>query len=530
MTPRRMKEDKPTYKPGVLSYGCGKLSQVLQPYHLRLSMTQSRINRFVKNYKNALVSITDNSPILVQHYKDKKDRTVARIGPLYLCTQCDLTFPEDRLEEHSKQEKHRIYVESRKGHVFCNMCKDFVFDPTLEALRTKKVETGSFAGSRKRKPDEHADLFQEATMKEHASKRACNTISVRGMWNMGSTCYMTVILESLVHNPLVRNFYLSEGHKPETCPRSQNDESCLSCNMDEMFQDFNNTDKKDPFRPHDILGSFILSSKAAYAALLPNEQQDAHEFLNFLLEELHEITSSDTQLLQMEASSVNHLRFDGDGCNCVIHQTFYGKTQSIIKCKGEVGGKKCGAITRSSPQQFSDLSLGLDFLGKAALPSLEKLLKKEYFTQEQCDYKCSQCGCKKATKQVSIKTLPNVLCIQLKRFSQRGDNAIKIKKKVSFPLKLEMLPYTDRSGEAKGYGKTQHALRTRSTYHLQSVIAHKGNAIEQGHYISYSKHDNQWFQFDDHKAFLASKSEVLGAEAYILFYVIQSLASADEQN
>lgn len=37
-------------------------------------------------------------------------------------------------------------VESRKGHVFCNMCKDFVFDPTLEALRTKKVETGSFAG------------------------------------------------------------------------------------------------------------------------------------------------------------------------------------------------------------------------------------------------------------------------------------------------------------------------------------------------------------------------------------------------
>lgn len=54
-----------------------------------------------------------------------------------------------------------------------------------------------------------------------------------------------------------------------------------------------------------------------------------------------------------------------------------------------------------------------------------------------------------------------------------------------------MLPYTDKSSEAKGYGKIQHSLKSRSTYQLQSVVTHKGDAIDLGHYISFSKHENQ---------------------------------------
>lgn len=229
---------------------------------------------------------------------------------------------------------------------------------------------------------------------------------------------MTVILESLVHNPLIRNFYLSEGHKSATCPKSLNNEPCLSCNMDDMFQQFNNTESTTAFSAVNILGSLMSSTKSAYAGLVPNQQQDAHEFLNYLLEELHEISSSDPRSLQAEISSVKRRKLDEDDCNCVIHQTFYGKTLNIMRCKGEVGGKKCGKVTRSNPQQFSDLSLGLDFLSdnpSAENPhSLDYCLKKEYFTEEPCDYTCADCGNKKATKQVSIKTLPNVLCIQLK--------------------------------------------------------------------------------------------------------------------
>jgi ubiquitin carboxyl-terminal hydrolase 22/27/51 len=34
----------------------------------------------------------------------------------------------------------------------------------------------------------------------------------------------------------------------------------------------------------------------------------------------------------------------------------------------------------------------------------------------------------------------------------------------------------------------------------------------------------QWFKFNDHKVTVASKSQVLNEEAFLLFYVIQSLA------
>lgn len=229
---------------------------------------------------------------------------------------------------------------------------------------------------------------------------------------------MTVILESLVHNPLIRNFYLSEGHKSSTCQKSLNGEPCLSCNMDDMFQQFNNTESTTAFSAQNILGSFMSSTKPAYRGLVPNEQQDAHEFLNYLLEELHEISSPSPESTLAEGSPVKRVKMDGENCNCVVHQTFYGKTMNIIRCKGIKDGKKCGQVIKSNPQQFSDLSLGLDFLSNqpsAKKPhSLQYCLKKEYFTEEQCDYNCSTCGTKKASKQVSIKTLPNVLCIQLK--------------------------------------------------------------------------------------------------------------------
>jgi ubiquitin carboxyl-terminal hydrolase 22/27/51 len=55
-----------------------------------------------------------------------------------------------------------------------------------------------------------------------------------------------------------------------------------------------------------------------------------------------------------------------------------------------------------------------------------------------------------------------------------------------------------------------------------SVVVHKGK-IDSGHYISYSREGDDWFMFDDSKVVLASEKEVLAAEAYLLFYMVQAL-------
>jgi len=153
--------------------------------------------------------------------------------------------------------------------------------------------------------------------------------------------------------------------------------------------------------------------------------------------------------------------------------------------------------------------------------SVQKCLDEEYKNPERCEYTCHECGTQEAKKQLSIKSLPNVLCIQLKRFKQFNGSASKIDTKVSFPLKLEMFPYTNR---ARGQDKQQNFELARGcTYDLQSVVVHVGN-LETGHYVSYSRVGNQWLKFNDHNVTLASKSQVLNEQAFLLFYVIQSLA------
>ena len=227
---------------------------------------------------------------------------------------------------------------------------------------------------------------------------------------MGATCYMNVILQSFVHNPLLRNFYLGEGHQRTKCTY----ENCMSCAMDDMFQEFYAQENTTGYTAANILASLWLSKRKAYEELATNKEQDAHEFFQFLTEELHEINGAGRPV-DIEQSPVSkRLKTGNDtSCKCIVHQTFYGKLQSTITCH------HCKAIN-TSVESFLDLSLGLDVLAKkkslktASVLTLERCLDEEYKNSEECEYTCPDCHNLEATKQLSIKSLPNVLCIQLK--------------------------------------------------------------------------------------------------------------------
>jgi ubiquitin carboxyl-terminal hydrolase 22/27/51 len=71
---------------------------------------------------------------------------------------------------------------------------------------------------------------------------------------MGQTCFMSVVLQTLLHNPFVRDFYLSEGHRKEDCGK----EGCVSCALDEMFVEFYSTEKTEGFGAVNMLmGSWL---------------------------------------------------------------------------------------------------------------------------------------------------------------------------------------------------------------------------------------------------------------------------------
>jgi ubiquitin carboxyl-terminal hydrolase 22/27/51 len=120
-------------------------------------------------------------------------------------------------------------------------------------------------------------------------------------------------------------------------------------------------------------------------------------------------------------------------------------------------------------------------------------------------------------------------------------SASKIDNAVRFPLQLNMLPYTNRARSRDS--RENMELERSCTYDLLSVVVHVGE-IETGHYVSYCRVGDQvrlascipccilcqltisyqWFKFNDHKVEVAKVSDVLGAQAYLLFYIIRSLA------
>jgi ubiquitin carboxyl-terminal hydrolase 22/27/51 len=127
---------------------------------------------------------------------------------------------------------------------------------------------------------------------------------------------------------------------------------------------------------------------------------------------------------------------------------------------------------------------------------------------DRTQYTCSYCSASTgATKQISIKVLPNVLCLQLKRFNGRS---IKIDEHVRFPVTLDMTPYTIHS-------ISNVSDKRDCTYDLFAVVSHIGANIHKGHYINYAKFNGEWFLFNDHVVEWVAEETVLRSKAYSPF-------------
>jgi ubiquitin carboxyl-terminal hydrolase 4/11/15 len=141
---------------------------------------------------------------------------------------------------------------------------------------------------------------------------------------------------------------------------------------------------------------------------------------------------------------------------------------------------------------------------------------------------CSNCkDHKEAFKEMQFWDFPDLLVIQLKRFSQ-SQNSYSFDKddsEVDFPL--EALDLRDR---------VQHESDGSEVYDLVAVSHHFGG-LGMGHYIAHARNerDGMWYELDDSSVRplgnnQSAAEKVKQGSAYVLFYVKQKLVPASWNN
>jgi len=135
---------------------------------------------------------------------------------------------------------------------------------------------------------------------------------------------------------------------------------------------------------------------------------------------------------------------------------------------------------------------------------LDELTKVEQLGINDSWY-CSRCQKhQQASKQLQLWRLPNILVLQLKRFTVRG----KIDNLITFPI--NGLDLSKRVSEQM----------SDAVYDLFAVDEHKGDRVSTGHYTSYAMNssDGMWYHYQDAIVSPSTPEAAINPAAYLLFY------------
>lgn len=447
-----------------------------------------------------------------------------------------------------KTKGHSVCMDTNQLSVFCYDCDEFVINDTndnfLENLRTlvltKKLalEESSEAGRslrvrRKRTVDPKPVVLVKKpkiklSKKENRDKTGVvlkrSTRKRVGLKNLGNTCFMNSVLQSLSNieefcNALTRLPSLEDHMKrnkdiKKSVERVISDGVIVTEELKKVLLALKQCDEKGASISTENLFQAIWKVVPRFRGY---QQQDAHEFLRYMLDRLH------TELLHLLPCVDHKMRMLRSQSNSVVTAVFGGTLQSCVTCL------TCHSDSKTD-DPFLDLSVDIPsaFTGPSRKPKdgevlpvcnihdcLQKFVEREELADSERFY-CKSCKSKQpSTKQFCVRRLPTVLCLHIKRFRWSPCARTKVDTFIEFPLNgLDMSQYLLRN-----LSSTRYSNANSSLYDLAAVIVHHGNGMGSGHYTAFANNSQAWFNFNDCSVKETDFQTVQSSRAYILFYV-----------
>ncbi|KAG6849174.1 hypothetical protein H0H93_010739 [Arthromyces matolae] len=264
--------------------------------------------------------------------------------------------------------------------------------------------------------------------------------------------------------------------------------------------------------------AFVDKLKEVNRVFDTTTHQDAHEFLNYLLNKIVEEVESEPKsqetpedlnnsitTLQSRSSSAGYPQQH----DTLVHRLFEGVLTSETRCL------TCETVS-SRDEAFLDLSIDIE-QNSSVTACLRQFSASEMLCHKNKFFCDSCCDLQEAEKRMKIKRLPNVLALHLKRFKYQEESQryVKLAYRVAFPFELRLFNTVDEIDNAD------------RLYYLFGIVVHIGNGPHHGHYVSIVKTLGRWLLFDDENVSPIPESDIpkyfgdpasSSGCAYVLYY------------
>ncbi|XP_040822799.1 ubiquitin carboxyl-terminal hydrolase 46 isoform X2 [Ochotona curzoniae] len=293
-----------------------------------------------------------------------------------------------------------------------------------------------------------------------------------GLVNFGNTCYCNSVLQALYFcRPFRENVLAYKAQQKKK-------ENLLTCLAD-LFHSIATQKKKVGVIPPKKFISRLRKENDLFDNYM---QQDAHEFLNYLLNTIADILQEEKkqekQNGKLKNGNMNEPAENSKPELTWVHEIFQGTLTNETRCLN------CETVS-SKDEDFLDLSVDVE--------------------QNTSITHCLR---------MRVKKLPMILALHLKRFKymEQLHRYTKLSYRVVFPLELRL------------FNTSSDAVNLDRMYDLVAVVVHCGSGPNRGHYITIVKSHGFWLLFDDDIV------EKIDAQAIEEFYGLTSDISKNSES